>query len=622
VTRLLGPDDRAVYTPDGRLRAQGYTVVVYADLGATVLADVLTEAGAAVPGSALTVNAYSRIPLFRFPDGVDTVYAVVNGGPVTPLYARVDDRVDALTVRVDDLEAGDGGDLAAHEADTTAVHGIADTALLVAANSVRVTPETFGAKRDGRTITDAAITEADNTLTSASAGFTAGDVGKIVAVTGAGANATKNTLVTTIASVTNATTVELAAPAAVTVTGARATYGTDDTVAVQAALNAAVAAGQANGTHYAEVVFSAGQYMIAGPLLTGAPYYGHAQLRLPVIPEAGQKFTLVLLGTAEGAAFAHWMQTVPQTSGAVLRSTLLGAVSDGTWGPPACLGGPTRADLGGGFDAGWSNMLLVVDGLTILGPRDPTFTALYAVRVAQLHVATFAALADRTPTEMHAVKPVNDGGLGLAVPRVSNNDYVVIGSYACEGWYYGMTLTDHLTAVRVAIIYCRVAMGLYGVGAANEHGASIVNASVEDCDTAVEAVITPGGRFPLMIGQLNTELAAGTAFIDAGNGLVGQVGYTANDASAPTVTGCGQWRIIDLNRFPGVATAPGVPASTVALRNPFWRDAAVHIAGGTVTVIAVDGQTLGVTSGLVIVPTGKTITLTYSVAPTWKWTLL
>jgi parallel beta-helix repeat protein len=69
----------------------------------------------------------------------------------------------------------------------------------------------------------------------------------------------------------------------------------------------------------------------------------------------------------------------------------------------------------------------------------------------------------------------------------------------------------------------------------------------------------------------------------------------------------------------GVLTAPSVPATTVAQTNTFGVDATVTVSGGTVTVIAVGGTATGLTSGTFRVPQGQTITLTYSVAPTWKW---
>ena len=68
------------------------------------------------------------------------------------------------------------------------------------------------------------------------------------------------------------------------------------------------------------------------------------------------------------------------------------------------------------------------------------------------------------------------------------------------------------------------------------------------------------------------------------------------------------------------ATAPSVPATTVAQTNPYGVAMIVTVTGGTVTVIAVNGVTTGLTSGAFMVPSGGTITLTYSIAPTWTWT--
>lgn len=74
------------------------------------------------------------------------------------------------------------------------------------------------------------------------------------------------------------------------------------------------------------------------------------------------------------------------------------------------------------------------------------------------------------------------------------------------------------------------------------------------------------------------------------------------------------------------AGAPAVPATTVAAKNtsgvPMW----VRILGGTVTVVAVNGVTIGgmVTAGLangdwVRLRANSTIAITYSAAPTWQW---
>lgn len=73
---------------------------------------------------------------------------------------------------------------------------------------------------------------------------------------------------------------------------------------------------------------------------------------------------------------------------------------------------------------------------------------------------------------------------------------------------------------------------------------------------------------------------------------------------------------------PAVAT-PAVPLSTVTATNPNVFPVAVAVAAGTVTHVAVNGsdQFTG-TNVTAVVPPSGTIAITYSVAPTWLWTAL
>ncbi len=65
---------------------------------------------------------------------------------------------------------------------------------------------------------------------------------------------------------------------------------------------------------------------------------------------------------------------------------------------------------------------------------------------------------------------------------------------------------------------------------------------------------------------------------------------------------------------------PAVPSSTVAQTNNFGVDATVYVNGGTVTDVAIGGNSTGDTlGGAYRVAAGQSITLTYSVAPTWVW---
>lgn len=65
---------------------------------------------------------------------------------------------------------------------------------------------------------------------------------------------------------------------------------------------------------------------------------------------------------------------------------------------------------------------------------------------------------------------------------------------------------------------------------------------------------------------------------------------------------------------------PAIPASTVAVTNTTDHAMWVEIAGGTVTVVKVDNVTIGarIAGGFRVRP-GGTISMTYSVAPTWQW---
>lgn len=69
----------------------------------------------------------------------------------------------------------------------------------------------------------------------------------------------------------------------------------------------------------------------------------------------------------------------------------------------------------------------------------------------------------------------------------------------------------------------------------------------------------------------------------------------------------------------GSLTAPAVPATTVAQTNTYPFPVRVFVAGGTVSAVSIGGVTTGLTSGQFVLQPWETITLTYTVAPTWKW---
>jgi hypothetical protein len=99
----------------------------------------------------------------------------------------------------------------------------------------------FGAKGDVKSAGGGAMTAGSPILTATSNPFASTDVGKVVWVPGAGANG--RTLGATITAFTSAGQVTLSGSAGTTVTGRTIGFGTSDTAALQAAIDAAAGAG-------------------------------------------------------------------------------------------------------------------------------------------------------------------------------------------------------------------------------------------------------------------------------------------------------------------------------------------------------------------------------------------
>jgi hypothetical protein len=155
MARLIFPDEgsRTVQAVDASGRfvsVKGTSFLVFTDAAGTVLADLRDAAGAVLPtASTLTLDPYSRIPLFQGPsDGTDTLYVSINSGPITPVYARQDDRIDALNTTVAGLPssasvtaavAAEATARAAADAAEATARTTAATAALAAANATYAT---------------------------------------------------------------------------------------------------------------------------------------------------------------------------------------------------------------------------------------------------------------------------------------------------------------------------------------------------------------------------------------------------------------------------------------------------------------------------------------------------
>lgn len=400
--------------------------------------------------------------------------------------------------------------------------------------------------------------------------------------------------------------------------GAVRNGSTDDTAAINNALDAAVTACIADGSMLCVLDLTAGIYQASSATIKGGATKGNAQIPIPARePTAGQQLTIVLRCPIGSGTHDHWLQTTGQKTGAVIRTSLTGQTPDGTWGSPSVIGGPT-VDLASGSE--FSSVRVILDNVAISAPPNPSVIGGDFRRCSKLDWTMASAIVDGTPAQMAV--PTDSNGIGFYMPRINNNDSVGGQKLTTAGFYYGVGISDHFACSELTTLYYNTAMFIQTSGVATYvHGLYVGYWSSEAGATILEKSNDAGNHIPIRIVGLDTETQSGTAIKDPGNNLHGSISYASNDGLDPSVTGCANVRIINENRTRGNITAPSVPATTVA-STPIFKDAAVTITGGTVTVIAVDGVATGLTSGTVIVPTGKTITLTYSSAPTWKWWLL
>jgi hypothetical protein len=163
----------------------------------------------------------------------------------------------AYPTEVDAVQAAPAGNLGTTSPTHRQLHDQYRTALLSIKTKIDglpspanprtvLTPEASGAAGDARMVTDAAITTGTATLTSVTAVFVAGDVGKGIWVAGAGAAGAQ--LSTTILSRTSATTVVLNTNAGTTVSGATMVTGTNNTAALTTWLGLASATTELRAT--------------------------------------------------------------------------------------------------------------------------------------------------------------------------------------------------------------------------------------------------------------------------------------------------------------------------------------------------------------------------------------
>lgn len=324
--------------------------------------------------------------------------------------------------------------------------------------------------------------------------------------------------------------------------------GVDATAAINAAIGTAVAAGVADGSYYAEVIFDAKTYTLSSACTKGIQNKGNSQIWLPLFSTTGQKFVLVLRGGRAATALPHWEQTTPQSAGTVLKTTLTGLTVDGTYGPPSVIGGPTPAQGYGYGTVLFNNMLIVIDCISVLTPPNPSLIGFNFSGMGEMKVTEASANASVTPGTGMPAQCTHDWAYGIYTPQMLNNDLCTIDHFSVEGFYSGLVLCEHAVVTSCRAIYCGV--GILIVGCSSD-SVWIGYASVEACPVSLQSVRINGGTgIGIEVGVLDIEDAweppytVTYAVDDPDNILRGEI--RVHRGAAPTVRGAENVKIIDM----------------------------------------------------------------------------
>lgn len=474
----------------------------------------------------------------------------------------------------------------------------------------------YGAKGDGKVAVDGAMTNGQAVLTSASGPFTSKDVDKAIMVSHAGPTGV-TTLVTTILSYQSPTQVTLNATASATVTAAQVLWGTDDTAAYQAAINAAKVGITLNGSATVYMPPAVGQfYAIAGPLITTAS--GNGQLTLPIFLTTGTGGTLRFLGENPGG-MRHWRQLSPALGGSTIvsfgafASTGAQTTSLNAAGQAAVISGPTGASGYGTStpgDAGtgplYNNLMPIFEKMNIFTTHTVNgigYSALNLHGCARAGLFDFAfgttgvvGLGGGTNDFNTPVTFANGLVVGVIMPGNGNNDDSPMRNVVCTGGYTrAIYLTEHCDWQGGTVLYCWSGIcpvGSYGDGGspnAAVHGANWSQISVEGCTYNGE-MIGPGavGVGPQVNGIVDNEGVPKWHDNTSGTSLAaarGDVKIIGGGGTVSTDNGTSV-RFIDNTVVCGPATA--IPLTiNVAAQNTYWRWANVTLQGGTVTSVQV-----------------------------------
>lgn len=279
---------------------------------------------------------------------------------------------------------------------------------------------------------------------------------------------------------------------------------TDDTVAIQAAIDAAEAAG--GGVVY----FPAGVYVVNGSLQDTSE--SNAQLLLPRIDYVDtEQITIVLRGCMPPPTVFSVVGTTPLPD---QHSVIKGTLNTGS-------GNLIGAHGPAGTLEDFTNLFLRVQDLTFRMPSNPVLSACDFSKVAAVDLDNVVIDVGNYYVQ-GLTEPTTSGSYGLRLPTNNNGAYTRLGAVNVCGFYNGYEFAEHTVGQQVAAWGCKQA---FVFTTATNHASCFQRLMAVHC----EKVIVATGVHYVEIDQLNVEHASSGWWVtdydidDASNYLKGSL---------------------------------------------------------------------------------------------------
>lgn len=261
--------------------------------------------------------------------------------------------------------------------------------------------------------------------------------------------------------------------------GATGDGTTDDTVAIQAAIDAAAAAG--GGVIY----FPSSVYVVGGALQDVSR--GNAQLLLPAISTPDEEpITLVFKGEYPPPPnFSVIGDTPTPNNQSVIKSTLASGTGAciGGWGPALSFNDNTRVHC-------------IFEDLTVRVVVNPTITGIDGSHVATMRLNN--VIVDAGDYWIQGIaEPTTTTSYGIRMPRNGNGADLAIGTTNVVGFYNGYQFGEHTNGYQVNAWGCKKAYEFI----AADHASHFTRMMAVHC----EKVLTATGTHYVEIEQLNLE---------------------------------------------------------------------------------------------------------------------